>query len=178
MHGSAALALVLAGCGGQAETASGTGGDQRHIDACGLATPAEVAAIVGTPSADTAGGFSEHTYTSPTTYSASCAYMAEGEMVMVAIHYPVRGSVPSAAELASTVTAHIRSQEESDSVLAEIYRTLPVRPVTDLPAPAAEYEIAGTTTLEARVGDHTLQVIAGSSDAARRVARTLIERLG
>lgn len=178
MHGSTALALALAGCGSQGETASVSGSDQRRIDACGLATPAEVATIVGTQSVDTAGGFTEHTYTSPTTYSASCAYAAEGEMVMVVIHYPVRGSVPSTAELASSVTAHIRSQEETDPVLAETYRTLQVKPVPELPAPAAEYEIAGTTTLEARVGDRTLLVSAGSSEKARGVARALIERLG
>jgi hypothetical protein len=178
MHGSAALALALAGCGSQGETASPSRSDQQRIDACGLATPAEVATILGTPTVDTAGRFTEHTYTSPTTYSASCSYAAEGEAVMVVIHYPVRGSVPSAAELVSSVTDHIRSQEESDPAIADMYRQLHVTSVPELPAPAAEYEIAGTTTLEARVGDRTVQVNAGSSDVARRVARALIERLG
>ncbi|HSJ63026.1 MAG TPA: hypothetical protein VK922_03870 [Gemmatimonadaceae bacterium] len=177
-HGSAALALVLAACGGEAETASAGGGDRGRLDVCGLATPAEVATIVGAPSVDTSGKFTEHSHTSPPTYSASCFYAAEGAVVMVVVHYPVRGSVPSADELASSVTDHIRSQEESDPAIAEMYRRLQVTPVPELPAPAAEYEIAGTTTLEARVGDRTVQVNAGSSDIARRVARRLIERLG
>ena len=138
MHGSAALAMVLAGCGGQAETASASSGDQR-IEACGLATSSEVATILGAQSVDTSGRFNEHTYTSPTTYSASCTWVAEQGAVIAVIHYPVRSPVPSAAELASQLTDFIRSQDESDPSLAELYRTLEATPVSDLPAPAAGF---------------------------------------
>lgn len=174
-----AVALALAGCGDGSQGAQ-TGeltGDNDRIDACALATPAEITTLAGAQYTKAEGRFDEHRYMKPVAYTASCMYTGSGTMVMVAVEYPSLGAATSSAELAERVTKFLRSQEESDSSIAELYRNTRVQAVDGLPVPAAEYEMAGTATLEAHMPRRKVRVIAGSTDAARKVARTVIERL-
>jgi hypothetical protein len=174
-----ALALALSACGGGGEPAQSAerADDAERIDACALATPAEISTLAGAQYTTAEGRFDEHRYMKPRQYTAACMYTGGGGMVMVAVDYPSAGGASSSAELADRLTKYLRSQEESDSTIAELYRTTQVRAVDGLPVPAAEYDMAGTTMLEAHLPDRKVRVTAGSAEAARKVARTVLERL-
>jgi hypothetical protein len=175
----AAVAIICAGCGAaeQADRAGASGGTAAEkVDACELVPKSEVEAIVGSAVEEAKGSFSEHTYTKPTSYTAGCMY-AGGQSVILGVNYPRLSSLANSEALASRITQQLRSQTEDDPSIAEIYRTTQVRPVEGLAGPAAAFEIAGQTTLEAHARQYTVKVTASSLDQARQVAAKAIERL-
>jgi hypothetical protein len=179
---SAALsALAAGGCGGD----EAGGGEKEgvaaaaspgRIDVCELVPKAEIESIVGAPVANTSGNFSEHTYSKPASYTASCMYMGQ-RTVMLGITYPASSALASSQDLAARVTEQLRSQVGSDTVTDEIFRTIQVRPVDGLAGPAAEYEMMGQTILEVHSGGRIFKITAASLDDARAVVEKAIAKL-
>ena len=175
--GAAALALVLWQCGGGDDGARGaSAASSRRVDACALVPKDEVETIVGASIASASGNFSEHTYTKPVSFTASCMYMGE-RAVMLGVHYPVPQGRGTSEELASRITEQLRSAADDDPSIDELYKTTEVRPVAGLAGPAAEYVMLDQTTLEARAGQYQLKVVAPSLESARGVAAKAIEQL-
>jgi hypothetical protein len=173
--GAAALALMLWQCGGGEDGATVAAAGQQ-VDACDLVPREEVAALVGVPVDSAEGRFNEHTYTDPVTYTASCMYTG-GDVVMLTVHYPVAEARGTSADLASRLTEWLHSSEEDDPSIEELYRSTEVRPVAGLAGPAAEYDMLGQTTLEARLGRYQVKVAAPSPESARGIAAKALERL-
>jgi hypothetical protein len=184
------LALMLGlwswGCGGgrdaaedaRADAGTAEAASRDRVDACALVPKQEVATIVGGSIADASGDFSEHTYTKPVSFTASCRYMGE-RAVMLGVNYPVPPRRGTSAQLASTISERLRSQAEgeSDPGIAELYQSIEVRPVEGLAGPAAEYAMLDQTTLEASAGGYRLTVMAPSLESARTIAAKAFERL-
>ena len=175
---AAAFTLVLWQCGGGGDEGSRTAAAGRgaRVEACELVPKSEMETIVGASVASTQGNFSEHTYTTPPSYTASCMYLGE-RAVMLAVNYPAPRRQISSEQLAAQITEHLRSQVGSDPSTDELFKSIQVRPVTGLAGAAAEYEMMDQTTLEVHTGDHMLKVMAPSLDAARGVAGKALERL-
>lgn len=176
--GAAAFALVLWQCGGGDSKQSRTASAARagRVEACELVPKSEMETILGASVASAKGNFSEHTYTTPPSYTASCMYMGE-RAVMLAVNYPATSGQASSEQLGARVTEQLRSQVGSDPSTDELFRSIQVRPVAGLAGLAAEYEMLDQTTLEVHSGDHVLKVTSPSLDDARRIATTAIERL-
>jgi hypothetical protein len=168
---------VLWQCGGGDDGARSTSADSsRRVDACALVPKHEVETLVGASIASASGNFSEHTYTKPVSFTASCMYMGD-RAVMLGVHYPVPQSRGTSEELASRITKQLRSHAEEDPSIKELYNTTEVRPVAGLTGPAAEYAMLDQTTLEVQAGQYRLKVVAPSLETARGVAAKAIERL-
>ena len=180
--GGAALALVLAGCGGDsdrpnaASAGAASGGSPGRVEACDLVQQSELESITGAPVTSTKSDFDEQTHSTPVTYSARCMYLGE-QLVTLIVHYPTPSRPASSAALASRLTEELRSQAESDPSTAELLRTAQVRPVEGLGFPTAAYEVIGDTHLEAYPPGHTVKITAPSLDQARQVAEKAAERL-
>ena len=176
--GAAVSALLLWQCGGGGDGGSRTATADKggRVDACELVPKSEMETIVGVSVASTKGHLSEHTYTTPPGYTASCRYLGE-RAVMLAVDYPAPRQQMSSEQLAARVTKQLRSQVGSDPSTDELFRSIQVRPVTGLAGPAAEYEMMEQTTLEVHTGDYMLKVMAPSLDDARGVAAKALERL-
>ena len=176
-----ALTLGLWRCGGHdaktaAASASGSDDGSARLDACALVPKSEIEAIVGTPVANGTGNFSEHTYSKPVSYTASCMYMGE-RSVMLGVTYPMPRSRTTSEQLARRITEQLRSQVGSDPSTDELFRSVEVRPVSGLDGPVAEYAILDQTTLELQVGNHMLKIMAPSLRSARAVAEKTISGL-
>jgi hypothetical protein len=177
--GVAALVLTLWRCSGDdtkpaTDSASGTG--SARIDACALVPKSEVELIVGTPVTNATGNLSEHNYTKPVSYTASCMYLGE-RTVMLGVNYPVPAGRTTSEQLAGRITEHLRSQVGSDPSTDELFRRIQVRPVGGLAGPAAEYAMLDQTTLELHAGDYRLKIMAPSLGNARALAEKATSRL-
>ncbi len=177
--GPVALALLVARCGGTAERpdrAADVGGGGTRVEACDLVPKSDMEAIVGATVVKADGRFDEHTYTKPTSYTATCMYMGE-RAVVLGVNYPNPQSQLSSAALAASVTEQLRSQETGDPATDEVFRATQVRPVEGLPGSAAAYEMVEQTHLEVRGRGYTVKVVAPSLDHATQVAAKVFERL-
>jgi hypothetical protein len=176
--GAAAFALVFWQCGGGDNEGSRTTSAARsdRVDACELVQASEVETIIGASIASAKGNFSEHTYTKPVNYTASCMYMGE-RAVMLAVTYPVARGKGTSEQLAARITEQLRSQVGSDPSTDELFKTTQVRPVEGFAGPAAEYTMLEQTTLEVHAGEYTLKVMAPSLEGARGVVTKAVERL-
>ncbi|MGH7578959.1 MAG: hypothetical protein ACREM9_02215 [Gemmatimonadales bacterium] len=175
--GTATLALVLWQCGGDTEAARSASAPPNRVDACELVPKQEVETIVGASIANASANFSEHTYTKPVSFTASCMYTGAKRAVMLWVDYPNPESRWTSEELASRISEQLRSDAEEEPSIKELYRSTEVRPVAGLAGAAAEYAMLDQTTLEVRAGQYHLKVVAPSSEIARGVAAKALERL-